>query len=1780
MKRNLGKILILSALIVVLCLALASCGLLPWGKEDAHVHEWGEGTVTTEATCEQEGVRTFTCSCNQTKTEPIAKKEHSYTMVETKPTCTTAGSKLYTCSCGNSYSDPIAATGHNYKTTEYAPTCAAYGYTHSVCQNAGCDSEYKKLTTILDHNYALDTTLSSAATCSADGSNVYVCQNAGCQYSYSETVKATAHHYVLDADSVQEVSCLVHGQATYVCDGCQDSYTVVTQAAKGKHNLTGVTWTASEPVHLDGCNYKIVETAECVDCHEVVTREKTIQQHNHAVEVVDPTCTTPGLLVYTCACGDTYEKEYAINPNAHVWGDPDGEGVSTCYECSATKKELVVENGAVSKNDVTADTELKLDNNATMQMDQTLIDKLPANATLGADVVDKDALDIDEDVKDRIGDSPIYNFTLTDGTNNIDFDGGKMTVKVPYTLGAGEDPNNIVVWYLADNGEVEAIPATYVNGEAVFEVTHFSRYTVVRMTPEELCAKLGCEEYTIKYPATCTADGYTLVVCKRCHKTETVNAVEAYGHDYTKTTVSATCTTGGYDSYACTRCGDSYKANYVDAKGHSYTDTVVAATCATKGYTLHTCSACQGTYKDAYTDAIGHSFNEGTCVKCGAIDNGYVAAEDNFYFNLIESLLGIDNLYVKLSDVKITISSYEVIGGTETLDGSAVLTLDLVHLMLTVDENGNPIAKGEGKMVGTADTANFFGQFNGISGNVVVVLKDGALYLFVEAEADGEKHQGEIFIDITKSEAMDSFEQMAQIVSTLEMLYSEGLDDIIAGIKELRGNPINGVIAAIMEYVYVKEETATGYVFTLNYDRLPEIYDVVMNKNVAEIFDVIFGEGALFELTNWVKTTWTKDFGTVEAELSDLCTSIGVDLKDVYAYINTVVGMMSGSPEDQNDPEYKAFDVEELIAELRDTLVCDYVNGMAGEGNEITAEQFAEQIDSIVEQIGSLTVMDLYEMIFASSQPDSPSEGDNGNNGNNSYPSDDEYYGPTENGDAPKYSDVAEEPDPIREQIVAIAEMLKGISITFTTDKDGAFISFNINVDIEDLPIGSANSETVTPDKNESYIPGADEAPYAARESVTTVVKVSASGAFVVNTTGTVAKDFADVIANITNKVNKVTFNEGDEIVDINPSDDDYYRTEYYVVSHEGKLYFVPMLKTYDIRFDYYSEYEDVVLDGVACRKYVCKIYNHDVACIDDIYQYFLESNCNGYIDYSFDTNSGYYSVTYDVYMSESGELIKVELNKERTFVKENYRSYGSVPSLTYSVSEGKFYLYEDMHNLVLTDNKKPVCCDQGVKTYTCTACGYTEKEYYDGPETIETLVTLKTPGTTCEAGVHVEQKCKVCNKVYDSYDTNYHAMSSRIIPVDSACGNTYVSLKICACGKFSEHYTWNGYGFIEGNCIIGLLEEEYEDVVDKENGELKYPDGRFGVYRATYRCAVEGCNVEYTFDRYTIHYADECKARTFYTYNVNGTEYTLVATEDFHTSEGYEELPNVQVGPYSVPHGRTTCSICHEVVEDYLYLEDKYGRVLVNYNNLTGSGTMRIFNSDCTYQDYKLDENLNYYLQGGNGDGYYGDDYLGYYNKQHADVWYDGYHHIEGTCTQAGRDERYCPACHLIENEVSHYPEGHSFEYDYDRELYVCYRCGVESTKGVDANFIMEDFAHLNDFSNDIFDLLKYHQIAVGFYNKNAHRGVDVYVIVNDNWLEVDYERHYVNEGYDDKYGEYNTLCGKVVLDNESLMQAIQERGITEITSIAVNFSYYDPASDTYLNEILTIYEATELYQ
>jgi hypothetical protein len=80
-----------------------------------------------------------------------------------------------------------------------------------------------------------------------------------------------------------------------------------------------------------------------------------------------------------------------------------------------------------------------------------------------------------------VGSAPVYEINLTSGSQYITaFDGGLVTVALPYTLKPGENPAGVVVWYLDEAGNIQRMNGMFdVRTQTViFTTDHFSKYFV------------------------------------------------------------------------------------------------------------------------------------------------------------------------------------------------------------------------------------------------------------------------------------------------------------------------------------------------------------------------------------------------------------------------------------------------------------------------------------------------------------------------------------------------------------------------------------------------------------------------------------------------------------------------------------------------------------------------------------------------------------------------------------------------------------------------------------------------------------------------------------------------------------------------------------------------------------------------------------------------------------------------------------------------------------------------------------------------------------------------------------------------------------------------------------------------------------------------------------------------------------------------------------------------------------------------------------------------------
>ena len=181
--------------------------------------------VTQEATCTQNGTKTYTCGrCDDSYTEDIQPLGHIEVIdAAMAATCTetglTEGKHCSRCNAVLLAQETAAALGHDYKDTVTEPNCTEGGYTTHTCGRCG-SSFNDTATEPLGHTPVTDTAI--AATCTenglTEGSHCSVCDAV---LIAQETVAALGHSY---APKVVPPTYLEQGYTAYLCTRCSDSY--------------------------------------------------------------------------------------------------------------------------------------------------------------------------------------------------------------------------------------------------------------------------------------------------------------------------------------------------------------------------------------------------------------------------------------------------------------------------------------------------------------------------------------------------------------------------------------------------------------------------------------------------------------------------------------------------------------------------------------------------------------------------------------------------------------------------------------------------------------------------------------------------------------------------------------------------------------------------------------------------------------------------------------------------------------------------------------------------------------------------------------------------------------------------------------------------------------------------------------------------------------------------------------------------------------------------------------------------------------------------------------------------------------------------------------------------------------------------------------------------------------------------------------------------------------------------------------------------------------------
>lgn len=272
------------------------CGTVIETQEEipAKGHSWNEGEITTSPTCENAGVKTYTCTvCNATKTEAIDATGHTPVEVAEQPaTCTEAGHKAGTkcsvCEAILSGMEEIPATGHTEVIdAAKAPTCTETGLT--------------------------------------EGKHCSVCNTV---LVAQEEIPAKGHTEVIDP--AVEPTCTEPGKTEGKhCSVCNEIIVAQTEIPAKGH--TEVIDEAKAPTCTEP---GLTEGKHCDVCNEVIVKQEVIPATGHKPgirDAVEATLTTPGYTgdTYCTVCNELMKQGEEIpKTGAHITWIIDGKVVA------------------------------------------------------------------------------------------------------------------------------------------------------------------------------------------------------------------------------------------------------------------------------------------------------------------------------------------------------------------------------------------------------------------------------------------------------------------------------------------------------------------------------------------------------------------------------------------------------------------------------------------------------------------------------------------------------------------------------------------------------------------------------------------------------------------------------------------------------------------------------------------------------------------------------------------------------------------------------------------------------------------------------------------------------------------------------------------------------------------------------------------------------------------------------------------------------------------------------------------------------------------------------------------------------------------------------------------------------------------------------------------------------------------------------------------------------------------------------------------------------------
>ena len=553
---------------------------------EASGHDWNEGQITKEVTCEEDGVKTFTCQNDPShiRTESISSPGHNYNEGEitTEPTCTTEGEKTLTCqTCGDVKTETIDALGHDWnngRVTKEA-TCEEDGVKTFTC---GHDSSHTRTEAIpaTGHDYD-EGEITREPTCTTNGVKTFTCRN--CGDSYAVSVPALGHDWN-SGKVTKEATCEEDGIRTFTCK--HDSSHTRTEVIPASHLLNKTNAVAATCTKDGNIEYWQCEKCDGLFADEDAQSElsasdivvkATGHDWNDGVVTKEATCDEDGVKTFTCQNDPSHTRTEIIPGGHELTHVP--ETAATC-----TKKGNIEHWKCETCNKCFTDEDA----------DNEIAAAETAVAALGHDWnngrVTREATCEEDGTK---------TFTCKHDSSHT------RTETIPAT-GHDLEKNEANAATCVKEGNIEywecSLCGTLFSDEEGTKVIE-PEDTVTAVTDHTY------GEWTVTEEPTCTEQGVREKVCGVCGDRIT-EVIPSKGHDWDNDYTidkAATCTENGSKSIHCSNCDAVKNQKTIEAVGHDWDNgrIIKEATCEEDGVKLYTCTNDPSHTKDEEVEIHG-----------------------------------------------------------------------------------------------------------------------------------------------------------------------------------------------------------------------------------------------------------------------------------------------------------------------------------------------------------------------------------------------------------------------------------------------------------------------------------------------------------------------------------------------------------------------------------------------------------------------------------------------------------------------------------------------------------------------------------------------------------------------------------------------------------------------------------------------------------------------------------------------------------------------------------------------------------------------------------------------------------------------------------------------------------------------------------------------------------------------------------------------------------------------------------------------------------------------